>query len=315
MFISWSRLKLFLLTVLLFLVIGVLWLMAPTSNQPQLSILKTYAPKSHRWAQILAKPYPLEYKLIHAGDITIDRNDLLQNSPDSWADRYKPIPVFSHWLRHPVHGELLIDAAFSDSFKKDNTGSYSRMMKLLVTLSSIENNLEHNLTSQLPNNGTGIKQLFITHFHPDHTSGLDDLPADLPVIASLSEYDFLARLVNGDLFDRRSNWLALDFTQGIEIPPFKKVLDVFGDGSLFAISTPGHTAGHTSFLINSAQEAKLIVGDASHFSFGFNNNLAPSAIGDESSLLAKKSLSQLISFKKQYPEVKFILGHEFPTDK
>ncbi len=315
MFISWSRFKLLLLIIPLFLVLVVLWLMAPTSSQPQISIFKTNIPKSQSWVQLLAKPSPLEYQLIHAGDITIDRNDLLQNAPDSWADRYKPIPVLSHWLRHPVHGELLIDAAFSNSFKEDNTGSYSRMMKMLVTLSSIENKLERSLTSQLPNNGTEIKQLFITHFHPDHTAGLDDLPVDLPVVAGLSEYDFLARLTNGDLFDRRSNWLALDFTQGIEVPPFKKVLDVFGDGSLFAISTPGHTAGHTSFLINAAQGAKLIVGDASHFSFGFNNNLAPSAIGDGNALLAKKSLSQLILFKKQYPEVEVILGHEFPNDE
>lgn len=69
---------------------------------------------------------------------------------------------------------------------------------------------------------------------------------------------------------------------------------------------------HTSFLINSDQGAKLIVGDASHFSFGFDNEIAPAAIGEENMRQAQESLAQLLVFKQKYPEVEFILGHEHP---
>ena len=79
-----------------------------------------------------------------------------------------------------------------------------------------------------------------------------------------------------------------------------------------AISTSGHTPGHTSYLINSEEGTKLIVGDASHFSFGFDNNLAPAAIGDYNSQLAEDSLSQLRQFHQMYPQVQLVLGHELP---
>jgi len=274
---------------------------------------KTFDPKASSWQQILSHSLPIKYLLVHAGDIQMDRNDLLQKGPKEWPDRFQSLPVLSHWAQHPVHGEILIDAAFSSHFKQNSGGNYSRFMRFFGELTGVKNSLSSDLASQLPNLGSDVKQVFITHFHPDHTSGLDDLALDIPVVANVKEYDLLARITNGDLFDRRSNWFGIDFSNAIEVPPFKQVVDIYGDGSIFAIATPGHTRGHTSYLINANQGAKLIVGDASHYGFGFTNGLAPAAIGKESARQAEDSLSQLISFNKMFPQVELVLGHELPS--
>ena len=43
-------------------------------------------------------------------------------------------------------------------------------------------------------------------------------------------------------------------------------LDVFGDGSITIVSTPGHTPGHQSLLVRLPKRGNVILtGDAAHF--------------------------------------------------
>jgi glyoxylase-like metal-dependent hydrolase (beta-lactamase superfamily II) len=48
---------------------------------------------------------------------------------------------------------------------------------------------------------------------------------------------------------------------------------VFGDGSFFAILTPGHTTGHVSYLARTAEGAVLMTGDVSHTRWGWDRNV------------------------------------------
>ncbi|GAL22236.1 hypothetical protein JCM19235_2931 [Vibrio maritimus] len=59
------------------------------------------------------------------------------------------------------------------------------------------------------------------------------------------------------------------------------MVDVFGDGAVWAVSTPGHTKRHTSYLLNTTQGIKFVVGDASHFGHAYDNNSAPAALSGE----------------------------------
>jgi N-acyl homoserine lactone hydrolase len=52
--------------------------------------------------------------------------------------------------------------------------------------------------------------------------------------------------------------------------------DVFGDGSVTIISTPGHTPGHQSLLVKlSKTGALLLSGDAVHFKENWDNRRVP----------------------------------------
>ncbi|MDH5737296.1 MAG: MBL fold metallo-hydrolase [Gammaproteobacteria bacterium] len=286
------------------------WIGLTMSSTPGVSTFPAKKPQLKGWEEIFLQAQTLSYKVIVAGSITMDRNNLLQYGPEEWAERYKPIPVFSHWISHPIEGDILIDAGLASEFKFHNTGNYTALMSALIWFSKIENTLLNTVVEQLPERGKEIKKVFFTHFHPDHTSGLDDMPADIELIADKKEYDFLARMINGNLFERRSNWYGIDFEEAKPVPPFDHVLDLFGDQSIFAISTPGHTKGHTSYLLNAKEGAILVIGDASHFEYGFQNNLAPKAQGENSSQDAKVSLDQLRTFHQRYPSVRIIWGHE-----
>jgi len=52
--------------------------------------------------------------------------------------------------------------------------------------------------------------------------------------------------------------------------------DVFGDGSVRIISTPGHTPGHQSLLVRLPQTGAVVLsGDAAHFQENFVNRRVP----------------------------------------
>ncbi|GAL34027.1 beta-lactamase-like [Vibrio maritimus] len=90
------------------------------------------------------------------------------------------------------------------------------------------------------------------------------------------------------------------------------MIDVFGDGSLWAVSTPGHTQGHTSYLLNTNDGIKFIVGDASHFGYAYDNSYPPAALSEDLRQQAATSLAAIKTFSGQHPDVKLVFGHQLP---
>ncbi len=102
----------------------------------------------------------------------------------------------------------------------------------------------------------------------------------------------------------------IDFRGVPDMPPLGPTLDVFGDGSLWAVRTPGHTVGHLSFVVISKTGPVLLTGDVSPTRWGFENGVIGGGFNDGDPRDAHRSLEQLIAFKKAYPEVRVVYGHE-----
>jgi glyoxylase-like metal-dependent hydrolase (beta-lactamase superfamily II) len=103
---------------------------------------------------------------------------------------------------------------------------------------------------------------------------------------------------------------VIDFSQAPEMPPLGRALDLLGDGSLWAIATPGHSAGHVTYLVNAETGPVLLVGDASHTAWGFAHDVAPGKVVDAAA--ARASLARLRAFTTQFPQVRVVYGHEMP---
>ncbi len=254
------------------------------------------APNAENWQQALSTAQTVDYKLLQVGRIVMDRNTLMQGAPDSYPQRYNALPVLSHWIRHPQYGEFLIDAGFSKAFQQNNDGNYNWLMRTMVSLSGIKNSLEVPLELHLNHKVSQLKGVFITHFHPDHSSGISDLSSGTAVIADRREYDLLAKLTNTNLFQEKYDWQGINFSQGGSLAPFERVIDVFGDGSVWAVSTPGHTQGHTSYLLNTTDGIEFVVGDASHFGYAYDNDYPPAALSEDLRQQAAASLAAIKTF-------------------
>ncbi|PHM27677.1 MBL fold metallo-hydrolase [Xenorhabdus innexi] len=120
-----------------------------------------------------------------------------------------------------------------------------------------------------------VKAILLTHMHPDHACGIASPDGKIifpnaTIYVSEEEKNFWqapetiasATAINRSFITQTQNAIA----------PYaaKKAVRTFQSGEdiipgIKAISTSGHTPGHTSFLLNSGKKNMLILGDIIHF--------------------------------------------------
>ncbi len=113
----------------------------------------------------------------------------------------------------------------------------------------------------------------VSHLHQDHMGGITELP-NARLIVSAAEWKQLESPiaeVEGFLVEH-IRVAGLDWQQVTparsddpKIAPFTSSHDVFGDGSLLLLETPGHTAGSLSMLVERGPlPPLLLVGDLTY---------------------------------------------------
>jgi glyoxylase-like metal-dependent hydrolase (beta-lactamase superfamily II) len=90
---------------------------------------------------------------------------------------------------------------------------------------------------------------------------------------------------------------------------FNGLVDVFGDGSVWAIWVPGHTPGSTAYLVRTTHGPVLLTGDASHTLWGWENGVEPGTYSLDREQSAE-SLRRLRAFVKDHPNVDVRVGHQ-----
>jgi glyoxylase-like metal-dependent hydrolase (beta-lactamase superfamily II) len=159
-----------------------------------------------------------------------------------------------------------------------------------------------------------VAGVFLTHLHPDHLSGMADVAAGTPVYAGPGEAGERA-LVNLFLqpnidraFAGKGPLAAWPFGPDAG-GAFEGVVDIFGDGSAWALWVPGHTAGSTAYLLRTPRGPVLLTGDACHTRWGWDHDVEP---GSFSSDLPRsvESLARLRKLVTEHPGVELRLGHQ-----
>src|SRR5262249_5058092 len=115
-----------------------------------------------------------------------------------------------------------------------------------------------------------VTLVLLTHAHWDHAGGLAQLPNARVLTGDgwiLQEHSMRELAMPQHFAHARVEPLKFD---GPEYDGFAASHDVFGDGSIVAVPTPGHTAGSTSWFVNSAGGKRwLFIGDAAWVKEGF----------------------------------------------
>jgi N-acyl homoserine lactone hydrolase len=113
----------------------------------------------------------------------------------------------------------------------------------------------------------------ISHYHGDHVGQVASFPQATLLIGK-GDWEVLNDpkpnpAVNAANF---SHWIS----SGGKVEPLAGDKDVFGDGSVIMLNTPGHTPGHHSLLVKLKDKGNvLITGDLAHFRENFDSNGVP----------------------------------------
>jgi N-acyl homoserine lactone hydrolase len=108
-----------------------------------------------------------------------------------------------------------------------------------------------------------IKYVAISHTHPDHVGNVELFPRST-LLVQKAEYDW----PNPDGTPR--------FKPSHLVTKLEGNHDVFGDGSVTVLTTPGHTPGHESLLVKLPKTGAIVLsGDAAHFQENFDNRRVP----------------------------------------
>src|SRR6266853_2256155 len=108
-----------------------------------------------------------------------------------------------------------------------------------------------------------VKYVGISHFHGDHTGQLSPF-ANATLLIGKGDWDGITAPtpMQGANVAGFKSWID----EKRKVEPLALDKDVFGDGSVIVLRTPGHTPGHSSLLVRLKEMGPvLLTGDLAHF--------------------------------------------------
>lgn len=263
------------------------------------------------WDEILASPKPITIHTYSTGIMETDLSGIMNLAHEKAADiedKVVEIPVSVSIIQHQEFGAYLIDAGLDASYVNNPYGTTRGFFVNKLGKGSQEPNT--HIAAILEKENIQLQGVWLTHLHPDHIAGVIDLPKDIPYVAGEGErYVNFRFFMRSDHLDGLEALYEIDFKKGIDLPPFGKGIDLFGDGSFWAIESSGHSKGHVMYFINGTDEQVFVTGDACNDQYQFDTGVGPGYFSSDLEK-AQDMLEKIILFKERYPEVSLVYGHD-----
>lgn len=175
-----------------------------------------------------------------------------------------PVAVNERFSDTYAYGDLKIQFVFSCYvIKHDNdyllwdTGHSMTAPNVAPKVSVVDQLAKLNIKPEQ------IKFVGISHYHADHTGQVASFP-NATVLIGKGDWDAISapKPATGVNYMPFEKWIKGES----KVEPLALDKDVFGDGSVIVLRTPGHTPGHSSLLVKLAQKGPVILtGDGVHF--------------------------------------------------
>jgi glyoxylase-like metal-dependent hydrolase (beta-lactamase superfamily II) len=284
----------------------------PTAHDSQPASLGAPATNEAMEA-LLDQPGPVTVETIVGADWAVTRAGLINlDDPKARAaglkDGDEPIVIQFHAIHHPTRGLFLVDTGVERAVRDDPSKSALGSGAVVSKFMHLEKLKVKTDTASWLAQHEKPAGVFLTHLHMDHVSGMRDVPNDVPVYVGPGE----AREKNAlNFFVKPVTDSALEGKGALRELAFRgeEPLDLFGDGTVFALWVPGHTAGSVAFALRTPSGPVLLTGDACHTAWGWKNSVEPGSFS-ENRPESRKSLDRLEQLAARHPKMDVRLGHQ-----
>lgn len=243
----------------------------------------------------------------------IDCGRSLANDESIWTpgeNKGRPIQ-FSSTCYLIQHGEkyLMWDTGVPEATTGDPKG-WSTLPSLIVY------HLDKTISSQLAQIGLkpgDIDYVLVSHTHGDHIGNVGLFPG-ATVVMQQAEYEWINSAPPSDPNLNTLVQLArklLGHPRRLELVTGD--VDLFRDGSIRLLSTPGHTPGSQSLMVHLARTGYVILsGDVAHLEDNFERDIVPSLNVDKSQSIS--SMDRIKQIMVEYNAQLFINHDKHQTD-
>jgi N-acyl homoserine lactone hydrolase len=214
------------------------------------------------------------------------------------------------WLIKHGNEWLLWDTGVPEATLNDPKG-WSTLPKLIVY------HLDRSVTAQLAQIGLkpgDISRVAISHTHGDHIGNVGLFP-NSTIMMQRTEY---AWIHSSDGPNDNVNQLMALARKLMGTPKNLQLVDgdtdVFTDGSVTLVATPGHTPGHQSLLVHLKNAGfVLLSGDVAHLEENFEKDIVPTLNTDKAASIA--SMERIRKLLARYRAAFFINHDKSQSDK
>jgi len=204
---------------------------------------------------------------MNVGPLTCDKGLLV-----AFASGETDIPTTAVVIEHPKHGVVLWDTGIYEAVADpDRRADYWGA----VACSAFKPDAftrDHVIDAQLDRLGiktSDVNYVIYSHLHLDHAGGMSYFPGATHVV----QRDEIRYALWPDQWTRPI-YCQKDFSdiRKLDILEIDGDLDLFNDGSIRLVRTPGHTIGHQSMILDLPNRGRVCLGaDIGHQRGGFEN--------------------------------------------
>jgi N-acyl homoserine lactone hydrolase len=253
---------------------------------------------------------PPEFMAMTSGKLRVARKFF--GSKDDWVKL--PIPAFL--VEHPGAGPILIDTGFHPSVAvdpKQNLGPiYGRIYRIDMRP---EQAIATQLREQKGIEPQDVRVAIMTHLHMDHASAISEFTSATYVLGMGEWRAFHSSRFALTGYVRHHVQHAVEYKEVPYDSPvidsygtFGRSFDLFGDGSVRLVHTPGHTHGHQSVILRLKEREALVAGDAIYFLETLDDERRGWAMADEHKW--RRSIGEIRLFRRENPDALIIAGHD-----
>jgi N-acyl homoserine lactone hydrolase len=252
---------------------------------------------------------PQEFMAMTGGRVKTLRS--IRSPRDEWLR--VPVPVFL--VEHPSVGPILVDTGLHASVAVDPK---QNMGGVIGRLYRFDMEPEQAAVAQLRARGIepgDVKLVVMTHMHMDHASAISDFTEATYILGEGEWAAFSAPRATFSGYVKKQGAHAVDYREIVyetrlahSYSTFGHSFDLFGDGSIRLVYTPGHSAGHQSLIVRLSDREALLAGDAIYFLDTLEHERRGLFLHDEHTW--RRSLREIQLYRRENPDALIIPSHD-----